>query len=312
MSLASSTRTTFTRWPLISMPRISCALACASSGPSASLTPPALPRPPVFTWAFTTTRDIPAAVNFSAIARASSGVRAMLPCGTGTPYSLNNSFAWYSNRSTDIRPRSGWIPQEAYPFALSPRAPAAPAKPHVIMEIWPFRGAVSAGLYLHDHQQGRLGGVGVAEGGLNPADDFVGGGARCEDLGHAHPFQFGDVGIGDDAAAEHGDVRGVAFGEQFEYPAELGHVRAGQDRQPDRVGVFLECGCHDLLRGLVQPGVDHLYSGVTKRPRHDLGAPVVPVQARLGDDDPDRSHDFLPPELRDRTATTRNVPMLRR
>src|SRR6185437_9783512 len=55
-----------------------------------------------------------------------------------------------------------------------------------------------------------------------------------------------------------------------------------------------------------------LYSGVTKRPRHDLGTPVVPVQARLGDDDPDRSHDFPPAELRDRTATIRNVPMLRR
>src|SRR5262249_13324859 len=59
-------------------------------------------------------------------------------------------------------------------------------------------------------------------------------------------------------------------------------------------GVLLERGGHDLLRGLVQPGVDHLYPGVTKRPRHDLGPPVVPVQAGLGDDDPDGSHDFLP------------------
>src|SRR5215831_15343690 len=156
MSLASSTRTAFTRWPLISMPRISWALACASSGPSASLTPPALPRPPVFTWAFTTTRDVPAAANFSAIARASSGVRAMLPCGTGTPYSLNNSFAWYSNRSTDIRPRSGWIPQEAYPLALSPRAPATPCRAtHDHGDVAP-----APGPYLHDHQWGPGGGGG--------------------------------------------------------------------------------------------------------------------------------------------------------
>ena len=36
-------------WPLMSMPRICLALASVSSGPLASLTPPALPRPPVFT-----------------------------------------------------------------------------------------------------------------------------------------------------------------------------------------------------------------------------------------------------------------------
>ena len=93
MSLASSTRTAFTRWPLMSMPRISAALACASSGLSASLTPPALPLPPVFTWAFTTTRGVPALAKFAAISRASSGVWATLPSGTGTPYSPNNSFA---------------------------------------------------------------------------------------------------------------------------------------------------------------------------------------------------------------------------
>src|SRR5262249_13791739 len=141
---------------------------------------------------------------------------------------------------------------------------------------------------------GGSGGVALAEGGLDPVDDVVGGSARREDLGHAHPLQFGDVGVGDDAAAEHGDIRGAAFGEQFQDPPELGHVRAGQNRQPDRCGVLLERGGHDLLRGLVQPGVDHLYPGVTKRPRHDLGPPVVSVQAGLGDDDPDGSHDFLP------------------
>ena len=63
-----------TVWPLMSMPRIAAAAAAASSGPVASFTPPALPRPPTLTWAFTTTRGVPAAANSAAIARASAGV----------------------------------------------------------------------------------------------------------------------------------------------------------------------------------------------------------------------------------------------
>jgi hypothetical protein len=62
-------------------------------------------------------------------------------------------------------------------------------------------------------------------------------------------------------------------------------VRAGQDRQADRVGILGDGGLDDLLRGLVQAGVDDLHPGVAQRPGDDLRAPVVPVQARLGDDD---------------------------
>src|SRR5580698_2828877 len=82
------------------MPRIALALAYASSGPSASFTPPALPRPPTFTCAFTTTSEWPSAANSAAISRACSAVVATLPGWTGMPYSANSSFAWYSNRST--------------------------------------------------------------------------------------------------------------------------------------------------------------------------------------------------------------------
>ena len=93
MALASSTSTLWTVWPLMSMPRIGRAFSSASAGESATLTPPALPRPPAFTCALTTTRAVPAAANSSAIARASSGVVAILPVGTGTPYSAKSSFA---------------------------------------------------------------------------------------------------------------------------------------------------------------------------------------------------------------------------
>ena len=55
MSLASVINTRCTVWPLMSSPRMAAAFSCASSGVLASFTPPALPRPPVLTWALTTT-----------------------------------------------------------------------------------------------------------------------------------------------------------------------------------------------------------------------------------------------------------------
>ena len=70
-------------------------------------------------------------------------------------------------------------------------------------------------------------------------------------------------------------------------PGEQGHVGAGEHRQADGVGVLLDDGLDDLLRRLVQAGVDDLHAGVAQRARHDLGAAVVPVEARLGDDHPD-------------------------
>ena len=62
-------------------------------------------------------------------------------------------------------------------------------------------------------------------------------------------------------------------------------VRAGQDGEADDVGVLLQCGRDDLLRGLAQAGVDDLHAGVTQRAGDDLRAAVVPVEARLGNHD---------------------------
>src|SRR5215218_2171929 len=108
MSLAWATITLCVMCPLMSSPRMSWARARASSGLSASLTPPALPRPPTFTCALTTT-----VVAISrAIASASSGVSATPPGSTGTPCDANRSRAWYSKRST-IRHRS---PREIRPL----------------------------------------------------------------------------------------------------------------------------------------------------------------------------------------------------
>ena len=64
---------------------------------------------------------------------------------------------------------------------------------------------------------------------------------------------------------------------------------AGQDRQPDHVDVLLEGGGDDHLRRLAQARVDDLEALVAQAAREHLGAPVVAVEAGLGDEDLDRS-----------------------
>ncbi len=100
MSIPSSTRTRLTTrpsgpvWCVTSrMPRMREAASRASAGPCASLTPPPFPLPPAWICALTTTVPPPRSC---AIRSASSGVKATPPRGTGTPYFLRISFAWYS------------------------------------------------------------------------------------------------------------------------------------------------------------------------------------------------------------------------
>ncbi len=62
--------------------------------------PPALPRPPTWTCAFTTT--VPP--SSSAATRASCGDRAARPSGTGTPTWAKSDLPWNSKRSTSFLP----------------------------------------------------------------------------------------------------------------------------------------------------------------------------------------------------------------
>src|SRR5919109_1584198 len=96
MSEARSIHSSCTVRPRMSMPRIAPACASASPASLASLIPPALPRPPIWTWAFTTTGK-PIS---SAACRASRGVRTRFPSGTGIPCFEKSCFPWYSRRST--------------------------------------------------------------------------------------------------------------------------------------------------------------------------------------------------------------------
>src|SRR5438552_14954061 len=80
-------------WGVLSiMPRIWPAACSAAAGSSASLMPPALPRPPACTCALTTTLPL----SRWAIARACAGVSATSPFGTATPHSRSSALAWYS------------------------------------------------------------------------------------------------------------------------------------------------------------------------------------------------------------------------
>src|SRR5690348_3271419 len=71
-------------------------------------------------------------------------------------------------------------------------------------------------------------------------------------------------------------------------------MRAGENREPDRVYVLLDGGRDDLLRCLVQPGVDDLHAGVAQRAGDHLRPPVVAVEPGLRDDHPDLAHDGKP------------------
>ena len=99
MGSSSSTRTRCTSrpsgpvwWVISVMPRIFLATSAASVESLATFTPPPLPRPPAWIWAFTTTPP----PNFLAAASASSAVKTTSPLGTGTPYLASIALAWYS------------------------------------------------------------------------------------------------------------------------------------------------------------------------------------------------------------------------
>ena len=93
----------------MSMPRICAATASASSALPASFTPPALPRPPIRTWALMTTLPPggPSARNRSAAARASATVWATAQAGTGRPWATSSDLASASWSFTRGRLRCG-------------------------------------------------------------------------------------------------------------------------------------------------------------------------------------------------------------
>src|SRR5690348_12968914 len=98
-------------WVCRRLPNIPSAAARTSSLERHSFTPPALPRPPACTWAFTTHRLPP---RDWAAAVASAALRAGIPRGTGMPYSANSCFAWYSCRFMLAQELLGWLGEQYF------------------------------------------------------------------------------------------------------------------------------------------------------------------------------------------------------
>ena len=92
------------------------------------------------------------------------------------------------------------------------------------------------------------------------------------------------VGVGDDTATEDENVAEIAGAQLVHHPREQGQVGPAEQRQPDRVDIFLQGRLGDLLGCLMKTGVDHLETVIAKRPGDRLGAAVVPVEPGLGDD----------------------------
>jgi len=84
------------------------------------------------------------------------------------------------------------------------------------------------------------------------------------------------------------------FLQSFQYLRNEGVVRAGEDRDAQYVDVLLDRGLDNLFRRPVEAGVDDLEPGVTERPGDDVCPAVVPVEADLRHETPDRSLGLLP------------------
>ena len=100
-------------------------------------------------------------------------------------------------------------------------------------------------------------------------------------------LQLVRVVVRDRPADDDDDVVRALGGEQLDDARHERHVRAGEDRDADRVRVLLDRRLDDLLGRLVEAGVDDLHAGVAERARDDLRAAIVPVEARLRDDNAD-------------------------
>jgi len=124
-------------------------------------------------------------------------------------------------------------------------------------------------------------------GSPDERDDVLKRGVGDEDLRHPHRLERLDV-LGEDRAARHDqDVPCPPLPEQREDLGEDGQVGAREDAQADGIHILLDgCG-HDLLRRLVEAGVDDLHPGVPEGPRDHLHAPVVAVEPALRHEDPD-------------------------
>ena len=111
-----------------------------------------------------------------------------------------------------------------------------------------------------------------------------------EDGPHAHRPERLGVARGDRAARPRPRRPAAsAVAEPLEEPPRQGEVGAREHGQPDHVDVLLDRLGHELLGRPLEPRVEHLDPRVPEGVRHDLGAAVVAIEARLRDQHPERA-----------------------
>jgi len=125
--------------------------------------------------------------------------------------------------------------------------------------------------------------LGKREAFVDEVDDLLRGGAGKEDFCDAGLLQGGDIGFGNDAADENGDVVHALVVEKLHELGADGIVRAGEDGEADDVDVFLHSGGGDHLWSLAQAGVDDFHAGVAQSAGDYFCAAVMAIEARLGD-----------------------------
>lgn len=98
-------------------------------------------------------------------------------------------------------------------------------------------------------------------------------------------FQVRLVGLRDDPASKNQDVGRITFVELLHHLGEKRLVGSGQAGKSNRVNVFLDGGLGDLRGRLMKSRVDDFVARIAQRPGDYLGAPIVTIQAGLGNED---------------------------
>ena len=113
-------------------------------------------------------------------------------------------------------------------------------------------------------------------------NDSLCGSPRKENLGDSTFFQRGNVRLRNNSTDQNGDVVHAFFAQQFHQSRTKRIVRAGKNRKPDHVHIFLRRRRSDHFRSLPQPCINHFHTGIAQRSRNNFRAAVVPIEARLG------------------------------
>ena len=88
-------------------------------------------------------------------------------------------------------------------------------------------------------------------------------------------------------------------------------MRPGENAHADDVDILLDRRLDDHLRRLAQAGVDHLHARVAQGARDHLDAAVVPIQPRLGHENPNLAsniHSLKPHKPRELGSVRSVVP----